>query len=102
MGIRSGQWSGSKKADRNQADRPRNYSVIGRLRPAVPLSAAEADKKTLQAQLAKSYTDPNVRESRDGVIIQRYADTVVDASLKRAPRPSSGGRRSPGSSPAST
>jgi len=72
-----------EEADRNQADRPRNYSVIGRLRAGVPLSAAESDLKTLQAQLAKSYTDPNVRESRDSVIIQRYADTLVDASLKK-------------------
>jgi predicted permease len=72
-----------EEADRKQADRPRSYSAIGRLRAGVPLSAAEADLKTLQAQLAKSYADPNVRESRDSVIVQRYADTLVDASLKK-------------------
>jgi predicted permease len=69
--------------DKKQGDRPRSYSAIGRLKAGVPLSAAEADLKTLQAQLAKSYTDPNVRESRDSVIVQRYADTLVDASLKK-------------------
>lgn len=70
-------------ADKKQGDRPRSYSAIGRLRAGVPLSAAEAELKTLQAQLAKSYTDPDIRESRDSVIIQRYADTLVDASLKK-------------------
>jgi predicted permease len=70
-------------ADRKQADRPRSYSAIGRLKAGVPLSAAEADLRTLQAQLAKSYADPSVRESRDSVIVQRYADTLVDASLKK-------------------
>ena len=70
-------------ADRKQGDRPRSYSAIGRLKAGVPLSAAEAELKTLQAQLAKSYADPSVRESRDSVIVQRYADTLVDASLKK-------------------
>ena len=70
-------------ADKKQANRPRSYCAIGRLRAGVPLSAAEAELKTLQAQLAKSYADPDVRESRDSVIVQRYADTLVDASLKR-------------------
>jgi MacB-like periplasmic core domain/FtsX-like permease family len=70
-------------ADKSQKDRPRSYSAIGRLRAGVPLSAAEAELRILQAQLAKNYTDPSVRESRDSVIVQRYADTLVDASLKK-------------------
>jgi predicted permease len=69
--------------DRKQGDRPRSYSALGRLSEGVPLKAAEADLKTLQAQLAKSYTDPSVRESRDSVIVQRYADVLVDAGLKK-------------------
>ncbi len=37
MGIKSGQRSGSRRPIRNQEDRPRNYSVIGRLRAGVSL-----------------------------------------------------------------
>jgi predicted permease len=40
--------------------------------------------RTLQAQIAKNYEDPNVRESRTSVIVQSYPDTLVDADLKRA------------------
>jgi predicted permease len=69
--------------DKRQGDRPRNYLAIGRLRAGVPLGAAEADLKTLQAQLAKSYTDPDTRESRNSVIVQRYMDVLVDAGLKK-------------------
>ncbi len=69
--------------DRKLGDRPRSYLAIGRLKMGVPLGAAEADLKTLQAQLAKTYTDPDTRESRDSVIVQRYADVLVDAGLKK-------------------
>jgi predicted permease len=69
--------------DRQQGDRPRNYLAIGRLRAGVPLRAAEADLKTLQAQIAKSYADPDTRESRNSVIVQRYMDVLVDAGLKK-------------------
>jgi predicted permease len=69
--------------DRSQGDRPRSYLAIGRLRAGVPLHAAEADLRTLQAQLAKTYTDPDTRESRNSVIVQRYMDVLVDAGLKK-------------------
>ncbi len=47
-------------------------------------AAAEADLKTLQAQIAKSYEDPDVREDRASVIVRRYADSIVEADLKKA------------------
>jgi hypothetical protein len=72
------------EADKGRKDRPRGFEAIGRLKDGVPLAAAEADLKTLQAQIAKSYEDPDVRESRTSVILQSYPDTLVDADLKRA------------------
>jgi predicted permease len=72
------------EADKGRKDRPRSYSVIGRLKDGVALDVAAADLKTLQAQIATSYQDPNVRDSRESVIVRRYADTLVNADLKRA------------------
>ena len=72
------------EADKERKDRPRGYSVIGRLKDGAALAAAEADLKTLQAQIARSYEDPDVRESRTSVIVRRYADSIVEADLKRA------------------
>lgn len=69
------------EADKGRQDR---YLVIGRLKDGVPLAAAQADLRTLQAQIAKNYEDPDVRESRTSVIVQSYSDTLVDADLKRA------------------
>jgi predicted permease len=70
--------------DKGRKDRPRSYRAIGRLKDGVPLAAAQADLSTLQAQIAKSYEDPDVREYRTSVIVQSYPDTLVDADLKRA------------------
>jgi predicted permease len=72
------------EADKRRKDRPRGYNAIGRLKDGVTLAAAEADLKTLQAQIAKTYEDPDVRESRASVIVRRYADSIVEADLKRA------------------
>jgi predicted permease len=70
--------------DKGRKDRPRSYSAIGRLKDGVALAAAQADLKTLQAQIAKSYEDPDVRESRASVIVRRYADSIIEVDLKRA------------------
>jgi predicted permease len=70
--------------DKGLKDRPRSYGAIGRLKDGVSLAAAQADLKTLQAQIAKTYEDPDIRESRSNVIVGRYADSLVDADLKRA------------------
>ncbi len=72
------------EADKTRKDAPRSYSVIGRIQKGVTLEAAQAELRTLQAQIAKSYEDPEVRESRASVIVRKYADTLVQADLKRA------------------
>ncbi len=70
--------------DKGLKDRPRSYSAIGRLKDGVSPATAQAELKTLQAQIAKTYEDPDVRESRSNVLVGRYADSLVDADLKRA------------------
>ncbi len=70
--------------DRVRKDASREYQVIGRLRDGVEPAAAEADLKTLQAQIAKAYEDPNARESRATVIVRRYVDSLGNASVTRA------------------
>jgi predicted permease len=70
--------------DKGRKGRPPGYSAIGRLKDGVAPAAAEVDLKTLQAQIAKSYEDPDVRENRASVIVRRYADSIVEADLKRA------------------
>ena len=70
-------------ADRVRGDRARNYTVIGRLKAGVKLAAAEADLRTLQARVAKSFVDPDLRETQGSVIIHRYVDSLVDADLKK-------------------
>jgi predicted permease len=72
------------QTDRVRKDASQEYQVIGRLRDGVEPAAAEADLKTLQAQIAKAYEDPNARESRATVIVRRYVDSIGNASVTRA------------------
>ncbi len=71
-------------ADKSEKDRPRSYSVIGRLKDGVAPAEAQADLSTLQSQIVKSYPDPDTRESRASVQVRKYADALVDAQLERA------------------
>jgi predicted permease len=71
-------------ADKSEKDRPRSYSVIGRLKDGVTPAQAQADLNTLQPQIVKSYQDPDTRESRASVLVRKYADAVVDVKLERA------------------
>jgi predicted permease len=70
--------------DQGRKNRSRGYRAIGRLKDGVALAAAQADLKTLQAQIVKSYQDPDVREERASVIVRRYADSIVETDLRRA------------------
>jgi predicted permease len=72
------------EADKSEKDRPRSYSVIGRLKDGLTPAEAQADLSTLQPQIVKSYQDPDTRESRSSVLVRKYADAVVDVKLERA------------------
>ncbi|MBT9329621.1 ABC transporter permease [Paracidobacterium acidisoli] len=73
---------GPKDMLRN-SDTP-NYEVIARLRQGIAESAAAAELNTLQKQVVQGYADAQSREDRAVVRLRNYADTVVDADLKRA------------------
>jgi predicted permease len=72
------------ETDKARKDGPREYEAVGRLKAGVALATAEADLKTLQAQIVKDYQDPDVRETRATVVLRRYADSSVDVDMKRA------------------
>jgi predicted permease len=83
---RPGVWTSIRldETDKDRKEGGRDYQVIGRLREGVKLAAAEADLKTLQAQIVKTYEDPDARERRASVIARRYGESLVNANLKTA------------------
>ena len=83
---RPGVWTSVRldETDKDRKEGGRDYQVIGRLKEGVKLAAAEADLKTLQAQIVKTYEDPDARESRATVIARRYGESLVNANLKTA------------------
>ncbi len=79
-------WTGVQldETDQTRKDPAREYAVVGRLKAGVKLATAEADLKTLQAQLAKSYVNPDTRERNETVIVRKYVDSITNADLKKA------------------
>jgi len=61
-----------------------NYEAMGRLQPRAKLSEAEAELKVIQADVAKAYADPNDREERTGISLQRYEDSLVSDEVQKA------------------
>ncbi len=61
-----------------------NYQVIARLRSGVRVNAAEAELKVIQAEVAKAYTDPYVREQVTSVQVQRYGDSLVKGDVRKS------------------
>jgi len=70
--------------DRGRTDETPEYSVIARLKDGVGKARAEAELKTLQAQVAKGYVDPEVRQDKSAVWLERYSDSLVKSDMKRA------------------
>lgn len=60
------------------------YQIIGRLRPGVTLAAAQSELNTLQAHIAKSYTDTMQRERASHVQIHRYVDSLLQNPTRHA------------------
>ena len=72
------------ETDTTRKSSPREFAVVGRLKARVKMAAAEAELRTLQAQLAKSYVDPNARETNATVVVRKYVDSITNADLKKA------------------
>lgn len=72
------------ETDTTRKGSPREFAVVGRLKARVKMATAEAELRTLQAQLAKSYVDPNARETNATVVVRKYVDSITNADLKKA------------------
>lgn len=64
-------------------DAPR-YRVLARLRRQTSLSAAEAELRAIQSDVAKAYTDPFDRDHVTSVTLEHYARTLVDEKVRTA------------------
>jgi predicted permease len=71
-------------ADKSRAGWVNGYSVLGRLKPGVQVTTAEAELSTIQAALAPGYVLPEIRENRERVVARRYADVLVGSEAKKA------------------
>src|ERR1700722_3869140 len=60
------------------------YTVVGRLKPGVKQTQAEAELSTLQKQVAIGYVDPEVRQRHSGIWIGSYGDSLVKNDTQRA------------------
>ncbi|HMF53431.1 MAG TPA: ABC transporter permease [Edaphobacter sp.] len=60
------------------------YDAIARLKRGVRVSAAEAEMKVVQADVAKLYTDPYSRDLVTSATVAPYGDSLVSPEVKRA------------------
>jgi predicted permease len=80
-------WIPIQVGDRDQV-RVKNatpeYRIIARLRKGASISAATAELKVVQADIAKLYTDPVAREDATSVEMYVYGDSVVNGNVQEA------------------
>lgn len=60
------------------------YEVVARLRPGVSAATASAELNTLQKQVLKGYTDPEMRARVSHVEVDPYAQGLVTKSIQHA------------------
>jgi predicted permease len=60
------------------------YAVIARKKDGVRQSAVEAELNLLQANNAKTYSDPYERDQVKSVEVVRYGDSLVDGNLQKS------------------
>lgn len=70
--------------DKGRTDGTPEYTVLGRLKPGIKASQAEAGLTTLQKQVAIGYVDPEAREKHSGVWLQGYSDSLLAKDTRRA------------------
>jgi predicted permease len=63
---------------------PATYEAIARLSRGASTEPAAAELSVIQKRAAMMYADPNTREVRSSVVLQRYADTLVGADVRSA------------------
>lgn len=72
-----------KDALRGHNEAP-HYETLGRLRPGVTASAAEAELKVIQPDVVKNYTEARDREDTKSISLQAYAASLVDSDVRKA------------------
>jgi predicted permease len=70
--------------DRGRTPDSPGYRVIGRLKPGATAASALAELKTVQAQVAQGYVDPDARRRANQVNVRDYFGMLVDADRRRA------------------
>lgn len=70
--------------DKTLDEAAENFEAIGRLRKGVSLQSARAEMATIQKTIAPEYPDAEVRRVHSAVVLNRYADTLVDVNVKKA------------------
>ena len=61
-----------------------HYEVLARLLPGVSLASARSEMQTIQSRVLLNYKDPDERAAYSVVGIERYADSLVDADMRKA------------------
>jgi predicted permease len=60
------------------------YDVLGRLRPGVTLSAAEAELKVVQPDVVKPYSEARDREIANSISLRSYAESLQQGDVRKA------------------
>jgi predicted permease len=60
------------------------YQVVGRLREGATVAEAEAELRTIQAQVVNARTDVDDREFANSIAIENYRQSLVESDVRRA------------------
>jgi predicted permease len=77
-------WTAIQLGEKDKVSRSTDYQVIGRLRQGVSAKTASAEMSLIQKRVAAGYTDPDVRQSRSAISIEKYENWLVSADLRKA------------------
>ncbi|HEX4037762.1 MAG TPA: ADOP family duplicated permease [Acidobacteriaceae bacterium] len=61
-----------------------SYSVVGRLKPGVTITAAQAEMAELQKSIAPEYSNAEIRETHTTVTLRGLASSLADQDLRKA------------------
>jgi predicted permease len=71
-------------ANERSRDSATSYRVVARLRNGATIESAQAEMSAIQKTIAPEHEDPDSRKLHADAIVTRYADTLVDADVKKA------------------
>lgn len=77
-------WTAIQLGEKDKNSRSTNYQTIGRLRQGITAKTAGAEMSLIQKRVAAGYTDPDVRQSRSAISIEKYGNWLVEADVRKA------------------